>query len=97
MKIGIAGYGFVGMAHKRIFKEHEIIVSDPDKQQYGNLKHADCIIICAAHKNIKNLSINYLASNSKKGALILDGRRYFERNEINKIKKKGLKYIGIGR
>ena len=48
MKIGIAGYGFVGMAHKRIFKEHEIIVSDPDKQQYGNLKHADCVIICVS-------------------------------------------------
>ena len=61
------------------------------------INNSDCIIICAAHKNIKNLSINYLASNSKKGALILDGRRYFERNEINKIQKKGLIYKGIGR
>ena len=39
---------YVLKCFKRIFKEHEIIISDPDKQQYGNLKHADCIIICVS-------------------------------------------------
>ena len=48
MKIGIAGYGFVGQAHELIFKGyHDIIVSDPWKREFGNLKHADAIIVYA--------------------------------------------------
>ena len=49
MKIGIAGYGFVGMAHDWILKDyHDIIVSDPAKGHYGDLRHADAIIVCVA-------------------------------------------------
>jgi UDPglucose 6-dehydrogenase len=49
MKIGIAGYGFVGKAQELIFKDyHEIIISDPAKGEYGNLAHADAIIICVS-------------------------------------------------
>ncbi len=49
MKIGIAGYGFVGKAHESALKDyHDIIVSDPDKKEYGDLRHADAIIICVS-------------------------------------------------
>ena len=48
MKIGIAGYGYVGMAHEIIFNEHDLIISDPYKRQFGNLKHAECIVICVS-------------------------------------------------
>lgn len=49
MKIGIAGYGFVGQAHESILKEyHEIIISDPAKGHYGDLRHADAVIVCVA-------------------------------------------------
>jgi UDPglucose 6-dehydrogenase len=49
MKLGIAGYGFVGKAHEKIFKgTHEIIISDPAQGHYGNIKHADAIIICVS-------------------------------------------------
>ena len=49
MKLGIAGYGYVGMAHEFIFKDyHDIIVSDPAKGHYGDLKHADAIIVCVS-------------------------------------------------
>lgn len=49
MKIGIAGYGFVGKAHELILKDyHEVIVSDPDQGHYGDLRHADAIIICVS-------------------------------------------------
>ena len=49
MKIGIAGYGFVGQAHELILKDyHDIIVSDPDKGHYGDLRHADAIIVCVS-------------------------------------------------
>ena len=49
MKIGIAGYGFVGQAHELIFKDyHDILISDPDKGHYADLTHADAIIICVS-------------------------------------------------
>jgi UDPglucose 6-dehydrogenase len=49
MKIGIAGYGFVGQAQELLLKEyHEILISDPDKGHYADLKHADAIIVCVS-------------------------------------------------
>jgi UDPglucose 6-dehydrogenase len=49
MKIGIAGYGFVGQAHELIFKDyHDILISDPAKGHYADLTHADAIIICVS-------------------------------------------------
>ena len=49
MKIGIAGYGFVGMAHELIFKDyHDVLISDPDKGHYADLSHADAIIVCVS-------------------------------------------------
>ena len=49
MKIGIAGYGYVGKAQELLLQDyHEIIVSDPAKKQYGDLKHADAIIVCVS-------------------------------------------------
>lgn len=49
MKIGIAGYGYVGQAQELLLQDyHDIIVSDPAKKQYGDLKHADAIIVCVS-------------------------------------------------
>ena len=49
MKLGIAGYGYVGQAHEDALKGyHEIIVSDPYKKMYGNLKYADAVIVCVS-------------------------------------------------
>ena len=49
MKIGIAGYGYVGKAHELILEPyHDIIISDPAKGYYGDLRHADAIIICVS-------------------------------------------------
>ena len=49
MKIGIAGYGFVGKAHENVLKDyHDIIISDPALGHYGDLRHADAIIVCVS-------------------------------------------------
>ena len=49
MIIGIAGYGFVGQAHHNALKEyHDILISDPDKGHYEDLRHADAIIVCVS-------------------------------------------------
>ena len=49
MKIGIAGYGYVGQAHELVLKNyHNIIISDPAKKHYGNLRHCDAVIVCVS-------------------------------------------------
>ena len=49
MKIGIAGYGYVGKAHATILGDyHDIIVSDPGLKEYGDLRHADAVIVCVS-------------------------------------------------
>lgn len=62
MKIGIAGYGYVGQAHEIIFNEkHDIIISDPGKGHYGDLNHADAIIVCVStpsHKLMKTCDVS---------------------------------------
>ena len=61
------------------------------------VKNADFVVFGAAHDDIISIQINDLIEIMDKNATILDGRRYFTKEEINKIKKSGLKYIGIGR
>jgi len=49
MKIGIAGYGYVGQAHELVLKNYyDIIISDPAKKHYGNLHHCDAVIVCVS-------------------------------------------------
>ena len=49
MKIGIAGYGFVGKAHELVLKDyHDLIIYDPALEHYGDLRHADAIIVCVS-------------------------------------------------
>ena len=49
MKLGIAGYGFVGKAQELIFKDyHEILISDPNEGHYADLRHADAVIVCVS-------------------------------------------------
>ena len=54
MKIGIAGYGFVGQAHHKVLEEyHEVLISDPDKGHYQDLRHCDAIIVCVSTPPMK--------------------------------------------
>jgi len=49
MKIGIAGYGFVGKAHEGVLKDyHNLIIYDPALGHHGDLRHADAIIVCVS-------------------------------------------------
>lgn len=49
MKIGIAGYGMVGMAHHALLKDtHEILINDPERRYYNDLSAVDAIIVCVS-------------------------------------------------
>lgn len=49
MKIGIAGYGYVGQAHKEGLEWcHEILISDPAKKHYADLNQAEALIVAVS-------------------------------------------------
>ena len=60
MKIGIAGYGYVGQAHEAALKDyHEILIRDPALGHYADLSHADAIIVCVSTPANDNGSCDY--------------------------------------
>jgi UDPglucose 6-dehydrogenase len=51
MRIGIAGYGFVGQAHHKLLKDtHDVVISDPAYSEYSSRlpKDIDAIIVCVS-------------------------------------------------
>ena len=49
MRIGIAGYGFVGQAHEAALEDyHKLLINDPALGYYADLRHADAIIVCVS-------------------------------------------------
>jgi UDPglucose 6-dehydrogenase len=49
MKIGIAGYGFVGKAHAAVLKDkHDIVVNDPALGFEADFADVDAIIVCVS-------------------------------------------------
>lgn len=49
MRLGIAGYGYVGKAITEcIGDKHEVLIDDPAQGHYANLQHADVIIVCVS-------------------------------------------------
>jgi UDPglucose 6-dehydrogenase len=49
MKIGIAGYGFVGKAHAAVLKDkHDIVVNDPALGFEADFADVDAVIVCVS-------------------------------------------------
>lgn len=49
MKIGIAGYGFVGRAHYEVLKfKHDVVINDPALDYTDSLDDVDAVIICVS-------------------------------------------------
>jgi UDP-N-acetyl-D-mannosaminuronic acid dehydrogenase len=61
------------------------------------LKEADCAAFLTGHREFHELSVKKIAALVKPGALIFDGRMFFDRQKIREITKAGLRYKGVGR
>ena len=49
MKIGIAGYGFVGRAHYEVLKfKHDVVINDPALDYTNSLDDVDAVIVCVS-------------------------------------------------
>ena len=68
-----------------------------DESFEETVKEANCVAFMAAHDEFKKYTLDSVLEMVKPGCLIFDGRRYFSRDEIEKIKNDGLFYMGIGR
>lgn len=61
------------------------------------LRGADCVAFFTGHREFHEFPLEELAGLVATNALIFDGRMYFERDEIERIRKFGLRYKGVGR
>ncbi|MCV0384760.1 MAG: nucleotide sugar dehydrogenase [Erythrobacter sp.] len=57
---------------------------------------ADCVAFFTGHDDFRRMPIEQIAERAP-GALILDGRMYFTREQIDQMEHLGLAYRGIGR
>ena len=58
---------------------------------------ADCVVFGASHYDIASIQTSELAATMKVNGLVLDGRRYLSRQEVEVLKQSGIEYLGIGR
>ncbi len=61
------------------------------------IEDADCVAFLTGHDDFKRLEIAELAELTAPGCLIVDGRMYFSRAQIEEMEQLGLRYRGIGR
>lgn len=61
------------------------------------IENADCVVFLTGHAEFKKFPIEKIAQLAKPHAIILDGRIFFTKEQIKKIKGYDLTYKGIGR
>lgn len=61
------------------------------------LRGADCVAFFVGHDAFRDIGPEAIAALAAPGALVYDGRRYFSREEIGRLRAAGLDYQGVGR
>jgi UDP-N-acetyl-D-mannosaminuronic acid dehydrogenase len=61
------------------------------------LEGADCAAFLAGHRDFHEIEIAKLAKLVKPGALIFDGRMFFNKDKIEQMRRAKLQYKGVGR
>ena len=94
MKIGIAGYGYVGQAHKEALETfYEVLVSDPAKNMNADLSQADALIIATEWAEFKSPDFAFIKQELNT-PVIFDGRNILN---LDIAKDYGVLFFGIGR
>lgn len=86
---------------------HDPLVSSEDAAQITSLvptetiaeaiSEADCVAFLTGHDDFKRLTVDEIASAVTPGCVIVDGRMYFTREQIDEFEASGMIYRGIGR
>ena len=77
----------------------DLMVTDRlvEKDVYKTMANADCVAFLAGHSVFHKIPIIDIAKTVNPGALIFDGRMFFNREKISEITNAGLIYKGVGR
>lgn len=68
------------------------LTDSPDRAIEG----ADCVVFLTGHDDFRRMALEDVAARAP-GAVVIDGRMYFTRDQISHMKALGLRYRGIGR
>lgn len=71
----------------------ETLVASADEA----LAEADCIAFLVGHDDFRALTASRIAAAAKPGALVFDGRMYFEPAAVAALRNENLKFKGVGR
>lgn len=58
---------------------------------------ADSVVFLVNHDPFRELTPTWIAGLATHGALVFDGRRYFDRAAVTELRALGLDYLGVGR
>ena len=61
------------------------------------IKDSDCVAFLAGHREFHQIPIERIAELAKPNALIFDGRMFFDKQKIRRMRELGLRYKGVGR
>lgn len=80
-------------------EEDERLVTElpVSKNVEETIREADCIAFLVGHQEFHHLSIERISELANEQALIFDGRMFFKREDIEKMRELGLAYKGVGR
>ena len=62
-----------------------------------SLKDSHALAFFAGHEEFKQINLDYFKKYLKKGAVIFDGRMFFEPSRILEFQKAGFLFRGVGR
>ena len=68
----------------------------PSKDVEDAISGADCVAFLTGHDDFRRLTIEEIAD-AAPGAVVIDGRMYFDHDHISQMRDAGLHYRGIGR
>jgi len=63
----------------------------------ATIEGADCLAFLAGHDDFHRISLEEVAELANPGCVVVDGRMYFPRSQIERMNELGLRYRGIGR
>jgi UDP-N-acetyl-D-mannosaminuronic acid dehydrogenase len=92
------GFGRIVVHDPTVLPEHAAQIGvELQPSMRCALEGADCVLYLAGHDSFRTLPPSGLAALVSRGALVFDGRMYFDHETIAEFRALGLQYQGVGR
>jgi UDP-N-acetyl-D-mannosaminuronic acid dehydrogenase len=92
------GFGRIVVHDPTVLPEHAAQIGvELQPSSARCIEGADCVLYLAGHDSFRALPPAGLAALVSRGALVFDGRMYFDHETIAEFRALGLQYQGVGR